>query len=280
MSGPRTYEQLLADAVAVLTEAARHTTTWTDRNGQRQTRPVDWAEFVTLALAGAAANIGSIEQALSGRSRSWEAAGVQELLLSTVGYDEQQLLAHRTKPLIITVAVSELLDELGVWELYEQAYDELIRRGDAIYDAFDPNEVCWVEDPCADVHLTREQKAALAKIERLHHAFDQLARDDWAAYGAAFAAKVHQIAGELLPNLPVPVEVDVHAELSCEHPVSGEPPWGPAYRVWERARGLTPLPGSGIPLRDYRPGADIAELVRAAGRDPLSRLEGDQALAQ
>lgn len=34
---------------------------------------VDWAEFVTLAVAGAVANVGSVEKALQGRPGSWEA---------------------------------------------------------------------------------------------------------------------------------------------------------------------------------------------------------------
>ena len=36
--------------------------------------PIDWAAFVTLALAGAAANIGSVYRILAGRPGSWEAA--------------------------------------------------------------------------------------------------------------------------------------------------------------------------------------------------------------
>lgn len=80
----RTYEQLLAAAVEVLTAAAR--------------RPGDWAEFVTLALAGAAANVGGVETALAGRPGSWEADGVRNLLYATVGHDEHDLQRHRTEP--------------------------------------------------------------------------------------------------------------------------------------------------------------------------------------
>jgi hypothetical protein len=49
--------------------------------------PIDWAEFVTLALAGAAANIGGNEQILACRPGSWEAERVRQTLQSTVGVD-------------------------------------------------------------------------------------------------------------------------------------------------------------------------------------------------
>ena len=58
--------------------------------------PADWAEFVTLALTGAAANVGSIEAALRGRPGSWEADGARSLLQSTAG--ERQAVLHRTAP--------------------------------------------------------------------------------------------------------------------------------------------------------------------------------------
>lgn len=81
----RSGQVVLQEAVAVLTEAARLRRTvlrpvegrpgrW--ENDPQRTEPTDWAELVTLALAGAAANVGGIDTALEGRSGSWEAAGV------------------------------------------------------------------------------------------------------------------------------------------------------------------------------------------------------------
>jgi len=67
--------QLFDDAVRALTAAAR-----------LDSGP-DFAEFVPLAVAGAAANLGGAETALVRRSRSWEAERVWEMLLSTVGED-------------------------------------------------------------------------------------------------------------------------------------------------------------------------------------------------
>ena len=48
---------------------------------------------------------------------------------------------------------------------------------------------------------------------------------------------------------------------------------GPEWRVWETARQNTPLPGSGIPLRDYPLTFDVAQVERDAGRTPLARLD-------
>lgn len=89
------YKHLLRETVRTLTAAAR--LRWPASPGAWQDRPVDWAEFVTLALAGATANVGGIEEILAGRSGSWEAAGVRQLLYSTVGEDEQYLVEHRTE---------------------------------------------------------------------------------------------------------------------------------------------------------------------------------------
>jgi hypothetical protein len=55
---------------------------------------IDWAAFVTEALAGAAANIGSTTQILAGRPGSWEAARVREVLESTVGVDDERAIVN------------------------------------------------------------------------------------------------------------------------------------------------------------------------------------------
>src|SRR3954447_12534849 len=88
-------KQLLTGAVTVLTAAAR--------TGS------DFAEFLAHALAGAAANLGGIEELLARRPGSWEAHYIRELLTATVGHDEQYLHAHRTEPLVIRVHVDDVL---------------------------------------------------------------------------------------------------------------------------------------------------------------------------
>lgn len=138
----RDRADVLADAVRVLTEAARLRRPVMHRNDDGQWEPhpahteqVDWAEFVTQALAGAAANIGSVHAALAGRPGSWEADKLGDLLHSTVGYDEQYLFEHRTEPLHVVADVERILTDLDMAWFYddaELALDEL--SGDAIAD--------------------------------------------------------------------------------------------------------------------------------------------------
>jgi hypothetical protein len=261
----RTYDEVLADAVRVLTEAARRVITWTDRDGRARHEQADFSEFVTHALAGAAANIGGIEPILAGRPGSWEADHLRDLLCATAGYDEHFLLERRTEPVVVRVHVSEILDDLGIWTLHEQAYDELERREDVICAA----------SPHAKP-ISQEQHAEQAVIDELRAALHAQRLRDWADYGAAFRANVLRAAGELFPTLPVPVEVIVELDRQDDHGVDDE--WdGPVWRLWKAARSSTPLPGSSIPLQDYPPGADIAQIERNASRDPLTRLRRGEA---
>lgn len=142
-STQRSCDAVLADAIAVLTEAARlrRPTYRQTANGEWEpdsshTEPIDWPEFVTLALAGAAANMGHVWNVLRGRPGSWEAAGVGSLLDSTVGPDGDDLWRHRTEPIRIDVAVAavlvEFFDDPG-WLL--EAEDHLEQQADAEYEA-------------------------------------------------------------------------------------------------------------------------------------------------
>jgi hypothetical protein len=266
----RTYEQLLADAVRVLTEAARRTITWTYPDGIEHREQAAWAEFVTHALAGAAANIGGIEAILAGRPGCWEADKVRDLLCATVGHDEQYLLAHRTEAVVVRVHVGDILHGLGVRTLYDEAHDELERRADLIWARYRvPGSEDVVSLP------TPEDQAELVDLARLHEALDTQRARECAAYGEAFRANVLQAATELFPNLPVPV--DLIADLDWRGDLGPDHEWdGPQWRLWETARRNTPLPGSSIPLADYPPGADIAQLEREAGRTPLARLNQEE----
>lgn len=125
----RSYHSVLYDAITALTEAARLTTSRTRRtpsggwepDPDTPAEPIDWAAFATQALAGAAANVGSISKILSGRPGSWEADKIGETLLSTVGddiTDPATLLAHRTEPVIITLWVESILRD------FDYAYDD------------------------------------------------------------------------------------------------------------------------------------------------------------
>lgn len=274
--GQPSYEQLLADAVRVLTTAARRVVTWTDAEGREHTRQADWAEFVTHAVAGAAANVGGIEEALAGRGGSWEADYVRQMLHSTVGADEQYLFEHRTEPLVITVAVDNLLTDLGFSDLYDQAHLALDRSEQDICERVEQQhgEVKSVED------VPVEDQAALDELDRLHQRLDRLRDQDWADYGRAFKTNALAAAAELFPTPPVPVHVEVQLDWRPDQDDSGARPWGPAFAVWERARQLTPLPGGRL-LKDCPTlPAALVEREHAAGRDPLTRLTRDDELGR
>ncbi|MDQ1041159.1 hypothetical protein QFZ75_007575 [Streptomyces sp. V3I8] len=104
----------------------------------------DWAEFVTLALASAAANFGGVEATLAGRSGSWEAEGIRQLLHSTFGPDGNALWDHHIEPFEITLHVDELLAErTDVNSHYDAATEEIQRR-------FEAAEAAEAADPPID----------------------------------------------------------------------------------------------------------------------------------
>ncbi|WP_396912820.1 helix-turn-helix domain-containing protein [Mycolicibacterium sp.] len=140
---PRPYRLVLDDAVQVLTEAARLTNqpvrqqpdgSWEpdlDADGI----PIDWAAFVTSALAGAAANIGGVDAILAGRPGSWEAGVIRDALNATVGHDEWDLWRHRTEPVNIVVHPERILSDMSTsaWENgFYAAENELTGRENAI----------------------------------------------------------------------------------------------------------------------------------------------------
>lgn len=131
----RSYHSVLYDAITALTEAARLTTSRTRRtpsggwepDPDAPPEPIDWAAFATQALAGAAANIGSISKILSGRPGSWEADKIGETLQCTVGddiTDPATLLAHRTEPVTVTLWVESILRDFDY--AYDDAYDAAV----------------------------------------------------------------------------------------------------------------------------------------------------------
>ncbi|GAA2417741.1 helix-turn-helix domain-containing protein [Mycolicibacterium llatzerense] len=140
----RPYVEVLHDAISVLTEAAHLTNQpmrqsssggWEANPDPRAALAIDWAEFVTHALAGAAANIGGIEKILAGRPGSWEADVIRQALTSTVGPDEWDLWRHRTVPVKVVLNPERILidTDASTWfrEL-DAAEVELSRREDAI----------------------------------------------------------------------------------------------------------------------------------------------------
>lgn len=160
---PRPYGEVLHDAIGVLTEATRLTNQtmrqsssgdWEVDPDPRAAVPIDWGEFVTLALAGAAANVGGVEAALAGRPGSWEAEMVRQILSSTA-FDDKDLLRHRTEPVVIDLWVESILSYLADSsdDDYADATEEVDARADDIPDPTDlPPGPFSPEDPrIADV---------------------------------------------------------------------------------------------------------------------------------
>jgi hypothetical protein len=250
-SGPRPFEQVMADAIAVMTEAARLTWTCTDSDGQTVTVTSDWAEFVTLALAGAAANVGGIDDALAGRPGSWEADQVRNLLTSTVGEDEQQLLDHRTEAVVVDVFVDEIMADLRMWKTYDDAQQELTRR----YADSTSATTTEAETPTSTV----EQERRLDELTELEERLETQRLRDWTEYGQALKTQIEAAAGRRqLLRVPVVVHVDVETFRADAGRCGAL-----QNHLVQEAIMNTPLPGTTQPL-----GMSPNELPPS----PLSRL--------
>jgi hypothetical protein len=275
----RPPEDVMADAIRVLTEAARLTrpvlrrddtatqapgqSLWVD-SGRRE--PADWAEFVSHALAGAAANMGGIEAILAGRPGSWEADSVRNLLASTVGHDEQYLLEHRTEPLVVELNVDEILVDLGAWNAYDDASSELARR----YNAIGISTTTGTPgDSVTEDALTRlnpaseEQERQADEIADLEERLEQQRLQDWAAYGQALQAAVEAEAARL-PGLTVPVVVRVALGTFRRGDDRDVVTCGLAERLRDTAIQVTSVPGDGQPplVRLQLKGRPVGRAVR------------------
>ncbi len=306
-TGMRERAESLTALVGLLTKSARQIRTSRVAACLEEDQLADFAEFVSLGVAGAAANVGGIDRLLAGRPGSWEAGYVRDLLVSTVGWDEEYLWEHRTEPLVIHVAVDAILTELGIAGLFDESDAEITGREDAVgvvYDVLDPNGTWNCSDPTAPpltdeaiaalegwvrpgYHVHREptakQDAELDRLQILRDQVEALREAEWAAYGQAFQASVlAELDREPVQGLRVPVEIRVDARTwpppaptgsgSDAHDAGGGLPWALA-RLYEAGWSNTPLPGSGIAPKDYPPGVDIAQIERDAARLPHERLE-------
>lgn len=251
----RPYQAVLDDAVQVLTEAARLTNQPARQKPDGSWEPdphadgvaIDWAAFVTEALAGAAANIGGISAILAGRPGSWEAAVVRDVLNATVGHDEWDLWRHRTESINVVLHPERILfdhDTSNDYEEMDAAEGEITRRENAIRPGHvysgdaDPQSLQWAIDLGYEVRaghppppptreeldamiaaadapppsLSPEEQAEEDALEALGVLRDRLAqqqRADLAAYGERLADAVRT----QLAALPLPVPVTVTVDL-------------------------------------------------------------------
>jgi hypothetical protein len=255
----RPYEQVLSDAVRVMTEAARLTWSRTDGDGGSVVVHTDWAEFVALALAGAAANAGGIENVLAGRPGSWEADHVRQLLVSTVGHDEQQLPDHRTEPVVVDVFVDEIMVDLGMWKAYDNAQQELTRRYADLASATLAEQA---QEPRA---LAVAQEQQLDQLADLEERLEAQRLQDWAEYGQALKTGIEAAAGRR-PGLRVPVVVNLDVETFRAD--GGDPGSGLEGQLLQEAIMSTPLPGNTVPLQDDPDPLLLGRLSRLTTPEP------------
>jgi hypothetical protein len=306
----RGWDEVLADAIRVLTEAARLQRPVLQQSAGGgwephpfRTEPADWAEFVTLALAGAAANVGSVDKALEGRPGSWEADAVRSLLESTVGHDSAHLMEHRTEPIRVTLRPTEILADLGYAGLYEDSRRILgeqrdrhlwrYRLGeDRAWTPLDPGAPAYAgafdagvsESPAGNLAGTlrpgtvvtvprsaADEAAYDALCDREAALEDLEYEDDPRAYGETLKEAVLAAAGRMYPGIAVEITIDTDERTWRDD----SPYWGavPEEALIDAAVDQTPLPWSGIAPVDTPPGQSIADAERAAGRLPHVRLD-------
>lgn len=295
---PRPHDEVLHDAVTALTEAARLTNQpmrqtssgrWEPNPDPRAALPIDWAEFVTRALAGAAANVGSTNKILSGRPGSWEAARVRETLESTVGVDDEHLLEHRTDPIRVDLRVDNILLDLDA-DPYPAAYDEIDRRECEVPEPDDVEDepappgmewlndrdehglLTWVNDPAKVAAFEKyraetparpltpgeqAQEDALNHLAGLREKLDQLRRAELQSYADSLSAAITTRLDQL--NLNVPIRVTVAL----------------APNDADLRYGTTPLPGDSYARIDAAIASAIAETPSPAmlPSTPLERAE-------
>lgn len=229
-------------------------------------RDGDGAEFITHLVATVAANLGSTEAVTAGRPGSWEAAGVGDLLRSTVGYDDEYLLTYRTEPVEIVVNSVYELDDLGMFETYDASTNHI---GQMLFGHR------W--SPSRD-KLTLDQ---LEQIEDIEQQLVELEKHDRAEYQQRLAATVHarfeQLRTDEPHRYPEHLTVTVRfADEDASYPASNDDltdGWGSdlASLLYQHARETTPLPGTDT-APEWTAGQRHADTVLAAGHWPHLRI--------
>jgi hypothetical protein len=292
-TAPRPYDEILHDAVSALTEATRLTNQpvrqtssghWEPNPDPRAALPIDWAEFATLALAGAAANVGSTVKILSGRPGSWEAARIGEVLQSTVGADDEHLLGHRTEPIVVDLWVDNILLDLDA-DPYDDAFYELDQRESVIPEPDDVSDeppagmewlhdrdehglASWINDPDKVAAYEKyraetppgpltpgeqAQQSALNHIAALRKTLNDLRRIERQTYAESLTAAITERLQRLDLNVAIHVTVAVAPNDADLHygttPLPGESS-SPIDEAIATAIAQTPTPATlpGTPL--------------------------------
>jgi hypothetical protein len=222
----------------------------------------DGADFIAHLLATVAANLGSSDALIAARPGSWEAAGVEGLLRSTVGYNDECLLTYRTEPIEVVVNVVYELDDLGLFETYEASTDHI---GRALFGQR------WSQ---ARGHLTIEE---LEQIEEIEEQLAELEQRDRAEYQERFAATIHerfqQLCSDSSDRYPEHLTVTLRfADHTTDHTELTDG-WSTTLesQLYQYAREHTPLPSSDA-APDWPIGHSHATALLAAGHWPHLRI--------
>lgn len=224
MTATTPQEDLRLDAVGALTSAARRT----DDHGD----PADFADFLANVLASVAANLGGSDRLLVGRSGSWEASLVEDLILGTVGDEPADLYRFRTEPISVPINVAELIENSG-------CHPGLI----GLEDAFD--EICdrYASGNGDDDSAAYEWDAA-ATIDRYTVSYR--------TYGAAFATAAGDAAEEAGLDrawLVVTIDDDPRSRWWAEETTRNPDQWEAdemVLQLWSRAHDVVRLPNVDI----------------------------------
>ena len=223
----------VADAIAALTAAARQTRVRGAGTEQATVEPVDFGEIATYVLTAVAAHLGGVEELLAGRPGSWEADYVRQIVHSTAGDDDAELLRYRTEPVRLPFDAEDVFYDFGLGDLYDDERDAAA-------------EATFTEG------MTEERAAA---AQQLVEDVEALFARDLAAYAEAYLTAARQYLTE--QGITCGVEL-------VTTPVGEIPTWDAlSDQVHEYARANAPLPMTGE-APDYSDGTP-ADALRRAG---------------
>lgn len=264
----------VAQAIAALTVAARQTRVIGHGTANESTVPADFAEIACQVLASVAANVGGVENLLSGRSGSWEASLVRQIIESTAGDDPEALQCYRTEPVRLYIDVEDAFHHFGLSDLYDEAIRVFDEREDsahfalfeAVATAAERARVTELKELIPDLSKVPEDRweevkelmgeraaifeatvrrgtdeghplaAALAAAQKDMRTVEELFAEDQAAYRSAFLSTLHQALSARHFNCGIEA-------IQAEDEV---PEWEPLTdELQEYARVYTPLPMTG-----------------------------------
>lgn len=293
----------VAVAIRALTTAAHRRRLVGAGTPEEHNEPVDAAEMLCQVVTSVAANLGGVDQLLAGRPGSWEASYIGQIVTSTAGVDEQELMRWRTEPVRLEFDVEDAFMDLGIYQMYEEesagaqdAYqaarvavfegaatsEELARAREleaalngVLGTALDEAETARVaahfqeyDDLCARVWKRAEAAGgplleSAAAAQRLSDEIDELWEADKLAYRDAYASAARQVLTDRGLDQIAVELVDAEA---------GDP-W-----VWDeltedlhehaRKSAALPMTGQSPDWTDGRP----ADALRRAGRTYADRV--------